>query len=78
MFPFTGESFQWRGTNFIDLYEWLTKHSTTKNLKLKILLPGVPNSPIEITIDDIVLRLNIDDWITKSEKGIYFVEADDE
>lgn len=78
MFPFVGESLQWRGTNFIELYEWLTKNSKTKSLKLKVLLPGLPNSPIEITIDDITLRLNIDDWVVKNENGIYYVEADDE
>lgn len=61
-------SFQWNGTNFPDLYEWLTKNSISKNFKLKIVEPGSKTSEIKITVDDIhVVILKIGDWIVRNE-----------
>lgn len=78
MSPLIEEALQWRGTNFPELYEWLTKHSTTKNFKLKVTMPGRPHSSIEITIDNIKLCLNVEDWIIKNKDGIYYVVEDEE
>lgn len=77
MFPFIEESVQWKGTNFPELYEWLTRNSTTKNFKLRVLMPGQPNSSIEIVIDNIRLSLCVDDWIVKNANGVYYVVEDD-
>jgi len=78
MFPFAEESLQWRGTNFHELYEWLTRHSITKNLKIKVIQPGQPNSSIEIVIDDIRLVLSVEDWIVRTKDDVYFVIEDDD
>lgn len=78
MFPFIEKSLQWKGTNFPELYEWLTRHSTTKNFRLRVMMPGQPNSAIELTIEDIKLTLNVDDWVVKNADGIYYVVEDDE
>ena len=78
MFPFGEESLQWRGTNFHELYEWLTNNSTTKNFKLRVIQPGNKRSTIEVTIDSVTLSLNVDDWIVKNPAGIYYVVEDDE
>lgn len=68
MFLAAEEAFQWRGTNFHKLYEWLTKHSITKNFKLKVIESGQSHSSIDIIIDDVKLTLNIEDWIVKCQK----------
>jgi hypothetical protein len=78
MFPFNGESLQWRGTNFSELYEWLTTGSISKNFKLKILEPGNRTSPLEITIEDLTLFLRVDDWIVRTKNGFFYVVEDDE
>jgi len=78
MFPLAEDSLRWRGTNFPELYEWLTRYSTHKNLRLKVAMPGQPNSSIEISIDGITLYLRVDDWIVRSSEGIYYVIEDDE
>jgi len=74
LFPFVENSFQWKGTNFPELYEWLTGHTFTKKFKLKVLKPGQPNSSIEIIIDNIKLALNIYDWIVKDNDTYYVVK----
>lgn len=76
MSPFAEESFQWKGTNFPELYEWLTGHSINKNLKLRIVTPGQPNSSIEINIDNAILYLSVGDIIVRTSDGSYFVIED--
>lgn len=74
MSPHVEESLQWRGNNFPELYEWLVRYSTTKNLKLKILSPGQPNSPIQVSLDrSISFKLSINDWIVRYDDGTYCV-----
>ena len=64
---------QWTGTNFPEIYGWLIEGSVTRDLTLRILEPGNRNSPIEIRIEEIKLRLNIGDWITRDDLGIFYV-----
>jgi len=78
VFPLIEDSLQWRGTNFPELYEWLTRHSTHKNFRLKVAMPGQSNSSIEISIDGTTLQLRVDDWIVRSSEDIYYVIEDDE
>jgi len=77
-FPLIEDSLQWRGINFAELYEWLTRQSTRKNLRLKVIMPGQPNSSIQISINGTTLYLHVDDWIVRSSEGIYYVIEDDE
>ena len=73
-------SIQWVGSNFAEVYQWLTDHSTSVNFLLRVLLPGNPNSTIEIQIDNLTLRLDIGNWIVRykqDSKMIYYVVEDD-
>ena len=73
MHPLAEESFLWRGNNFPELYEWLTRRSITKSFKIKVIEPGQPNSSVEIVIDNIWLVLEIEDLIVRTEEDIYYV-----
>lgn len=64
---------QWTGTNFPEIYEWLTAGPVTRDLTLKILDPGNPASVIEIKIFGFNLRLNIGDYIVKDSENFYYV-----
>ena len=66
---------QWTGTNFPEIYEWLIFSSVTRDFKLRVLDPGNKKSPIEITIDDCRLFLEIGDWIVRDE-NLYFIEKE--
>ena len=64
---------RWTGTNFPEIYEWLIDESITRDLTLRVLDPGNRNSPIQIKIGSLKLRLNIGDWIEKDCSGLYYI-----
>ena len=65
-------SIKWLGTNFPELYEWLVKESQPAAFRIRIIEPGNPLSPIEISIDGFTLKINVYDVVVE-EEGIYFV-----
>lgn len=68
-------SIKWLGTNFPQLYEWLVKESQPATFRIRVLDPGNPLSPIEVSIDGFVMKLNVSDVIVE-EGGVYFVSRD--
>ena len=63
-------SIKWLGTNFSEVYEWLTNDLSFTDFKLKILEPGSSKSTIEIKVNNISLSLRVGDTIVRD--GIFY------
>ena len=76
MFPSIEETFEWRGTNFPELYEWLTKNSILKNFKIRVVDPGNKDSSIFISFNEAQLTLQVGDKIGRTiEEKYYIIES---